>query len=104
MQGTGTRAIAVAIEQVTAPAHAMNITPVQCFNNGIKLEASKIIVESVRDNLYDHVIFKYTLLTENGQQAGESTVALTGEYYSEWDASADGAYQIVCDYIGLELI
>jgi len=104
MQGSGTRNIAVAIEQLTAPSHAKAITPVQCFNNGIKLEASKIIVESVRDNLYDHVIFKYTLFTENGQQAGESTVSLSGEYYSEWDASAAGAYMLVCDYVGLELI
>ena len=100
----GSRTISVPILQTTTPLHAKSITAFPCFSNGLKLEATKISVESVRDNLYDHAIFRYTLLTEDEQPAGESTVAITGEYYSAWDASADGAYQIVCDYIGIELI
>jgi hypothetical protein len=54
--------------------------------------------------LFDNVIFKYTLQDEKGNFAGESTYELRGEYYATWDNSPEGAYQIVADSIGVEII
>jgi hypothetical protein len=59
-------------------------------------------VVSISDNLFDHVIFKYTLFDENGCWAGESTHSLKGlEEYQTWDASPEGAYNIVIEALGL---
>ena len=81
----------------------INITPTVAFVNGTKMTAEAINVVSVSDNLFDHVIFKYTLLTAQGEWAGEASFELKGrENYTTWDASAEGAYQIVAAAIGVE--
>lgn len=81
-----------------------SITPIQCFCNGMPHIASQISIESVKDNLLDYVLFKYTLLDANNVFAGEGHFELSGADYPLWDATADGAYALVCAGIGVELI
>ena len=84
---------------------SVKIAPQTAYANGKQMIASAFNLVSVSDNLFDHVIFKYTLLTENGAWAGESTYELKGkEAYSQWDASPEGAYSIVANGIGLEIV
>lgn len=84
---------------------AVKIKPAVAYANGKRMEATQITVVSVQDNLFDHVIFKYTLLDANGAWAGESTFTLSGlEEYTQWDTSAEGAFEIVAAGIGLEII
>lgn len=80
------------------------IKPVVCYTNGKRLEASQLGVVSVSDNLIDDVTFKYTLLCDDGVFAGEATFRLNGERYKEWDASARGAYELVAQGIGVEIL
>lgn len=81
------------------------IKPQAAFANGKRMVATQFNVVSISDNLFDHVIFKYTLLDANGAWAGESTYELNGiEEYSKWFATPEGAYIIVAAGIGLELI
>lgn len=83
----------------------IQITPAVAYVNGKRMLATQLNVVSVSDNLFDHVIFKYTLLDEANQWAGEATYALEGiEQYVLWDASPDGAYEIVAKGVGLEII
>lgn len=88
----------------TAFTEYENIKPMQCFCNGNAFIAEKIAIESVKDNLKNYVLFKYTLSDANGNFAGEGHYALDENTYGLWDASADGAYQLVCAGIGLELL
>lgn len=78
------------------------IKPVTAYVNGKQMTAEALSVISVSDNLFDHVIFKYTLHTADGQWAGEAVFELQGEDYKKWDASPLGAYQIVAEGIGVE--
>ena len=83
----------------------VQFAPQIAFANGKKMSATQLNVVSIADNLFDHVIFKYTLLDENGIWAGESTFELNGiEDYSTWDATPNGAFEIVAAGIGLELV
>lgn len=83
----------------------MKIKPEKCFANGQRVIATQFSVESRFDNLFDQVTFKYTLHDENGVQCGESTVTLNGQdEYRQWDTTAEGAYRIVAQAIGLEII
>lgn len=41
---------------------AVKIKPAVCYANGKRMIATQLNVVSVADNLFDHVIFKYTLL------------------------------------------
>jgi len=67
--------------------------------------AESINVVSVSDNLFDHVVFKYTLFDGAGMWAGEASYELKGEAaYKTWDASPEGAYLIVAAGIGLEFL
>lgn len=84
---------------------AIRIQPAVCFANGKRMIATQLNVVSVQDNLFDHVIFKYVLLDENNQWAGESTYELNGiEEYSTWFATPEGAFDIVAAGIGLEIV
>lgn len=79
------------------------IKPVKAYVNGKQMTAENISVVSVSDNLFDHVIFKYTLHTATGEWAGEASFELRGrETYVTWDASAESAYRIVAAGIGVE--
>ena len=79
------------------------IKPFPAFANGQRMTATAISVVSVSDNLFDHVVFKYTLLTAQGEWAGEASHELKGlEQYRTWDASPEGAYTIVAAGVGLE--
>lgn len=80
------------------------VKPVKAYVNGKQMTATQFNVVSLKDNLFDEVTFLYTLLDENGVWAGEATYELTGrENYTTWDATPEGAYQIVADGIGLVL-
>ena len=81
------------------------IKPHVAFANGKRMVATQFNVVSIQDNLFDHVIFKYTLLDAGGAWAGESTYELNGiDQYSTWFATPEGAYVIVAAGIGLELV
>ena len=83
----------------------VQIKPAKAYVNGKQMIATKFNVKSLNDNLHDEVTFLYTLLDESGIWAGEATTGLSGrENYLTWDATASGAYQIVADAIGLEII
>jgi hypothetical protein len=82
----------------------VQINPQQAFANGQRVTATKLSVISVLDNLFDHVIFKYTLHDEADQFAGESTYELRGDDYTKWDTSPEGAYAIVAEGIGVEIV
>jgi citrate lyase synthetase len=78
--------------------------PLAVFNNGGLTRITKISLRSVSDNLVDSVTFKYVLFTDADETVGEGEVSLDASNYSTWDASARGAYQIVCGRLGLELV
>jgi hypothetical protein len=80
------------------------IVPHSAFVNGRKVMASAINVVSVADNLFDHVVFKYTLYDADCHWAGEGAYELKGEAYAAWDASAADAFQAVADGIGVEFV
>lgn len=83
----------------------VNIKPVIVFANGKQATATQYNVVSIQDNLFDNVIFKYTLFDTNGVWAGESTFELNGETaYGAWDTTPTGAYEIIAEAIGLEII
>lgn len=83
----------------------VQIKPQTAFANGQRVTATQFNVVSISDNLFDHVIFKYTLLDVNGTWAGESTYELKGvEQYQTWDATPAGAYKIVASGIGVEIV
>jgi hypothetical protein len=83
----------------------VQIKPQIAFANGKKMSATQLNVVSISDNLFDHVVFKYTLLDASGVWAGESTFELKGlEDYSTWDTTAEGAFTIVAQGIGLVVV
>ena len=83
----------------------VQVKPQIAFANGKKMSATQLNVVSIQDNLFDHVIFKYTLLDEAGVWAGESTYELNGiDEYSTWFATPEGAFEIVAAGIGLEIV
>lgn len=78
------------------------INPQAAFANGKRMVAEAINVVSISDNLFDQVTFKYTLFDKDGVWAGESTHSLSGLVeYKTWDASPEGAYNIVIAALGL---
>jgi hypothetical protein len=84
---------------------SVKVTPQIAYANGKQVTVKAINVQSVFDNLFDHVIFKYTLLDANCVQCGEGSYELKGgEYYKTWDASAKGAYKIVIEGLGLQAV
>jgi hypothetical protein len=83
----------------------VKVNPQAAFANGKRLVAEAINVVSISDNLFDHVVFRYTLVDKDGVWAGESTYELKGsEQYGKWDTSAQNAYEIVIAGLGLEIL
>ena len=81
------------------------IKPTTAYANGKRMTATQFTVISIQDNLFDSVTFKYTLLDDNGVFAGESTFSLEGlEEYTQWDTTPEGAFEIVANGIGLEIV
>lgn len=80
------------------------VKPLAVFINGKLGKITKISLRSVSDNLVDAVTFKYVLFTEADETVGEGEVGLDASNYAQWDASAIGAYKIVCNIVGLELV
>jgi hypothetical protein len=80
----------------------VSVNPQAAFANGKRMVAEAINVVSISDNLFDHVVFRYTLFDKDGVWAGESTYELKGlEEYQTWDASPEGAYLLVIEALGL---
>jgi hypothetical protein len=83
----------------------VQIKPEKHFANAKKVMTTQFNVKSLNDNLYDEVTFLYTLLDESGNWLGEATTTLSGrENYLQWDATATGAYKIVADAVGFEIV
>lgn len=96
------------------------IKPSIAYANGKRMTAEAINVVSRDDDLFGNVVFRYTLFNASGEWAGES--CLTCKYTQSekskflgldedgatvlcaWDASADGAYTVVAEAIGLEFV
>ena len=80
------------------------IKPVLAFANGKRMIATKLNVISREDNLFDFVVFEYTLFNDANQFAGSSTFTLaTLAEYQTWFATPEGAFEIVAAGIGVEL-
>jgi hypothetical protein len=82
----------------------VHIRPQASFANGKRVTATQFTVVSISDNLFDHVVFKYTLFDEKMGYAGESTFELDASNYSTWDTTPAGAYKIVAAGIGVEIV
>jgi hypothetical protein len=82
----------------------VQLVPSVGYCNGKQHTIEAINVQSVFDNLFDHVIFKYILLTKDDVQCGEGSYELNGEdQYKTWDTSAQNAFEIVIAGLGLEI-
>jgi hypothetical protein len=62
----------------------------------------QINIQSVYDNLVDYVEFKYFLMDIDNNIL-VSGIFVLSDNYGDWDASLDGAYQIVCDALELTI-
>jgi hypothetical protein len=83
---------------------SVKITPQVAYANGKQVTIEAINVQSVQDNLFDHCVFRYILLDKHGVHSGEGAYELKGEaQYTQWDASAQNAYEIVIAGLGLEV-
>jgi hypothetical protein len=83
---------------------SVKLTPSIGYCNGKQYTIEGINVQSVFDDLFSRVVFRYVLLTKNGVQCGEGAYELNGEeQYKTWDASPEGAYKIVIAGLGLEI-
>lgn len=83
----------------------VQIKPFPALANGKLRTATKLNIESRKDNLFDYVEFRYQLFDADGGHAGEAVYTLEGrEAYTQWDASPEGAYRIVAAGIGLEIV
>jgi len=83
---------------------SVKVTHQIAYANGKQVTVEAINVQSVFDNLFDHVTFRYILLDSNGVHCGEGAYELKGERYGEWDASPENAYEIVIAGLGLEIL
>jgi adenine-specific DNA methylase len=83
---------------------SVKVTHQIAYANGKQVTVEAINIQSVFDNLFDHVTFRYILLDANGVHCGEGAYELKGERYDEWDASPENAYEIVIDGLGLEIL
>ena len=81
------------------------INPIKVVFKGGLADLKSLKVTSVFDNLTDYVCFEWSVYVTDTESAGGGRVELKGlEEYTKWDASAAGAYKIVADTVGLELI
>jgi hypothetical protein len=62
----------------------------------------QINIQSVYDNLVDYVEFKYFLMDIDNNIL-LSGIFVLSDNYTDWDASLDGAYQLVCDALELQI-
>jgi hypothetical protein len=83
---------------------SVQLTPSIGYCNGKQYTIEGINVQSVFDDLFSRVVFRYILLTKNGIQCGEGSYELSGERYGEWDSSPEQAYKIVIAGLGLEIV
>lgn len=79
------------------------IKPSSAFTSSGRVTVEKINLLSVSDNLVDKVTFKFTLADKDGAIACDGVFTLEGNDYGKWDATDRGAYEIVCESLGLEL-
>lgn len=88
---------------------AKQIQPVQIWINGQSKQAGVLDAQIIFDDLATSATFYYQLKESDsvdaegnavsGQSLAQGNVGMSGESYSDWDNSNDGAY----DYIAAEL-
>jgi hypothetical protein len=78
------------------------IIPQIAYANGKQVTIHSVHVLSVFDDLFSHVVFKYVLLDEHRQPCGEGAYTIKEKaIYDTWDATPEGAYLMVIDYLGM---
>jgi hypothetical protein len=82
----------------------VNIQPTLSFANGKQVTATQLTVGVIMDNLFDQAVFRYTLFGDGGEFAGESTFEIKGDAYTAWDFTAQQAFEIVANGIGLTIV
>jgi len=95
------------------------IKPVTAYGSLGRVEATSYTVRSMEDDLFSMVVFKHELITEEGLFAASAshtfkyttaeTSAFTGvndkgQLTCDWDASPEGAYTIIAQCMGFELL
>jgi hypothetical protein len=95
------------------------IAPVTAYGSLGRVQATSYTVRSMEDDLFGSVVFKHELITEEGLFACSAshtfkyttadTSAFTGvndkgELTCTWDASPAGAFLIVAQAMGFELL
>lgn len=83
------------------------VKPLDVFFAGQRSQVENVNVVSISDNLVDEVTFKYTVaMGDVGSEVfvGDGIITFSGDDYAKWDASALGAYKLVCAGVGLELV
>lgn len=81
-----------------------DIKPASAFTSAGRVTVEKINLMSVSDNLVDKVTFKFTLADKDSSIVCDGAFTLEGDDYGTWDATDRGAYEIVCQALGLELL
>jgi len=99
----------------------VQIKPVTAYAHGRRFVATSFNVDSRNDDLFGEVSFKHIMFNAFGVQVGEAQTQYTytqadvgqskmitisddqSEGVCEWDASAEGAYTIVAQSLGLEI-
>ena len=83
-----------------------NIKPYKIPTGEGFLNVSVLEVKSIYDNLESHVVFQANFFIKKGKEltlTNSVNVELNEGNYKTWDATAEGAYKIVSQKIGVEL-
>jgi hypothetical protein len=96
-----------------------SIKPVTAYGSLGRVQACSYTVKSMEDDLFGTVVFKHELITEEGlfacaashtfKYSKADTSAFTGvndkgQLTCDWDASPEGAYTIIAQCMGFELV
>jgi hypothetical protein len=95
------------------------IAPVVAYGSLGRVEATSYTMRSMEDDLFGTVVFKHELITEDGlfacaashtfkyttsAESAFTGVNEKGEMTCTWDASPEGAFLIVAQAMGFELL
>lgn len=83
-----------------------NITPYKIPTGEGFADVSVLEVKSIYDNLESHVVFQANFFIKNNRElilTNSVNVELDESNYKTWDATAEGAYKIVAEKIGVNL-
>ena len=60
------------------------IKPIQIWDNGKLIEATKFILNAINVNLENSAIFYYGLFSEDNQQLSAGNISMDGKDYQDW--------------------